>query len=424
MSTEITTPWQEAPLGHSHTGEAAPKERPSLHENIQTDTVIIGGGLAGILTAYLLSKEGVSVVLLEKETIGSGVTSYTTAFLTKNIDTNISDLISYYGKPIASLVWKAHQEAIETIDHIIRQEQIDCDFMRCSNVTYAATDKEFASLEKDHEAAAKLGFSTSLAKDSRLGFPNRGYWEIPDQAKFHPLAFLYALAQKAEQQGARICEKTEATNVEKNKVQTATHTIRCKNVIVATYDPFNKPGETFLKKGMYRSYVLEARATKGRILEGIYEDMENPYHYFRVDRGETDDRIILGGEDHRKELPMDPEKMYGQLETYLATLIPKDEFTVVKKWYSGVLEPSDGLPLIGEYDEGQFVASAFSGNGMTYSMIAALIFKDLIGHNHNEFISVFDPKRSLKPKRLYRKGLDYTEELLGGAVKNVFKKKK
>jgi glycine/D-amino acid oxidase-like deaminating enzyme len=139
---------------------------------------------------------------------------------------------------------------------------------------------------------------------------------------------------------------------------------------------------------MYKSYVYEVRIPRGLIKEGTYEDCNNPYHYFRVDRQAKYDRMIIGGEDNRKEIAVDDRKNFKALEEYLTELLKGKRYTIVRKWTGPILEPSDGLALIGKFRSVQLIATAFSGNGMTYSGIAAT---------------------------------DYAGEFFGGVAKNVFK---
>jgi len=207
-------------------------------------------------------------------------------------------------------------------------------------------------------------------------------------------------------------------------VKLAAGSVTAKDVIVATYAPFNNPGTTKYKKGMYSSYVFEIRLPKQIFTEGLYWDTRSPYHYFRIDRGGEFDRMILGGEDHRAELPVSQKKSFAALEKYLARLLGARSYRIVRKWVGAVLEPVDGLPLIGAYRPHQFVATAFSGNGMTYAMVSALIFRDLILGKKNPWTQVFDPKRKFTLYRVAKKGMDYAAEFFGAAVQNTLLKRR
>jgi hypothetical protein len=246
--------------------------------------------------------------------------------------------------------------------------------------------------------------------------------EVEYQGKFHPLKFVAGAARAAENLGARIFEHSKATNIQDDGnrvlVTAAGRTVSAEEVVVATYAPFEDALTTFLKKGMYVSYVLEARLPPGVLREGIYQDAANPYHYFRVDPGQKHDRMIIGGEDHRKELKMDPERNYKALEEYLTGILGDVPYSITRRWFSKVLEPSDGLPLIGRIKPRRLVATAFSGNGMTYAAIAGALCRDIILGKKNPWEELYDPRRIPTPGQLAMKGRDYVEEFVGGAVKN------
>lgn len=361
---------------------------------VTVDVAIIGGGLTGLLTAYLLSKNGRRVAVLEAGRLGSGATGYTTAFITQVIDTSLSDLIKTFGARRAKSIWQAGEQAINRIETIVKTENIDCEFQRCSARIYASNEKEYKKLEIEHRAARRLGFRTKLANDHTLPFKQYGFLEVKNQAKFHPLKFLSGLAETISASGGKIFERSKALSLKEGSskaiiVKLAAGSVTSHDVIVATYSPFNNAGTAKYTKGMYSSYVFEIRIPKGIFTEGLYWDTGNPYHYFRIDRRGQFDRMILGGEDHRADLPVST-KRFEALEKYLAGLLGGQSYQIGRKWIGAVLEPADGLPIIGAYKPHQFVATAFSGNGMTYAMVSALIFRDLIVGRRNPWAHVFD----------------------------------
>lgn len=403
------------------------KNFPKLEENLEADVVIIGGGLAGVLTSYLLGLERLSVVLLEKDQIGSFATPYTTAFITRDIDTDLTDIQDMFGKKSARLVWESGQYAVDLIEQIIKKEEIDCEFKRCSAYVYAIQEKEIEGMKQEALAANRLGFDDKF-KNKGLDFPNHGFVEIRKQAKFHPLKFLYNLADQVQELGVRVFENSEVKSIKRGR-KVAVYTadgkmVSAKNVVVTTYQPFNNPKQVFAKKGMYTSYVMEARVSKNLFKEGLYWDQNNPYLYFRIDSQTKYDRMILGGADHRQEIPMSEKKNFKDLETYLKNQLQVSKYKIVKKWSGLVLEPSDGLPLIGEYKPNHYVACGFSGNGMTYSAISAKIITDKIMGRKNAWVPVYTPNRPRIFSRYYKKGLKYLKEFFGGAVKNSIKYRK
>ncbi|MBX4188098.1 MAG: FAD-binding oxidoreductase [Candidatus Doudnabacteria bacterium] len=402
---------------------------PSLKGEGAAEVIVIGGGLAGILTAYSLSKSGKDVAVLEMDKVGSGATEYTTAFITQGIDTDLVDLIKMFGSQKAKLVRQSHGEAINFIEDIIRTEKIDCEFVRCSSFIYTISKNGLKDLEKEVATAQELGFRSSINK-SKLNFKNYGIMETKNQAKFHPLKFLYKLASVVSK-NARIYEQSEVIKIERPggkgdwKVFTKNGSLTAPNVVVATYMPFNNPKQTYFKKGMYASYVFEAKLTKNSISEGIYWDDDNPYNYFRIDsQNGKYDRMIIGGQDHRKEVKMNSEKNYKALEEYMKETFSGLKYEITRRWRGPILEPSDGLALIGETYPKQYVATAFSGNGMTYSAISAMLLTDLILGKKNVWARIYDPKRVPSLYQLLKKGKDYTGEFFGGAAANILKRTK
>jgi glycine/D-amino acid oxidase-like deaminating enzyme len=397
---------------------------PKLKTDIDVDVAIIGAGLAGMATAYFLAKSGKRVAVLEADAVGKGATSYTTAFITQVVDTSLSELADMFGTSQAKMVWRSHAAAIDTIEEIIKAEGIDCEFLRCPAYVYAATEDQRADAEDEAKTAKKFGFDAEWKSESDLGFNTYGYMEVGQQAKFHPLKFLYGLTEKAVAQGVLLFEKTEAKDISGRgpyKVTTEYGSVRADCIVVATYDPFNNPRQTFAKKGMYSSYVLEIELPKNTFEEALYWDQSNPYNYFRIDRMADCDRMIFGGADHREELPVSSAKNFKALENYLKNLLGETKYKIIRKWDGPILEPSDGLALIGEYKKDHFIASAFSGNGMTYSFVASMLLSDLIRGKKNKWASVYDPTRPRKISRYLKKAVEYGEEFIGGAVKNTLR---
>jgi glycine/D-amino acid oxidase-like deaminating enzyme len=391
------------------------------------DVVIVGGGLAGLWCAFCLSKEERRVILIEKDKLGEGATKYTTAFITEAIDTDLPELISLYGEDGAKEVWLSGEEAINQIEKVVKEEKIECDFMRCPAFVYASEEKQLEEIEKEVKNAEDLGFNMEMGGRD-IGFKNYGYAVLQNQAKYNAQKFLTSLAEIARENGVTILENTECKeiNEENDKLKVITTNnkeIISNNVVVATYDPFNHPKEVMLKKGFYKSYVLTAEIPKGLLEEALYFDNSNPYFYFRIDKNDDKtDLITIGGADHKRIVPMLKEESLNVVESHLKTILPNVKYKIKDKWEGPILEPSDGIALIGEYKPHQYIASAFSGNGMTYSAISGKIITDLILGRKNKW-EIYDPKRSRDVERYAKKGKEYVEEL-GGRISQSLKKKK
>jgi glycine/D-amino acid oxidase-like deaminating enzyme len=401
---------------------------PTLQDNITTDVVIIGGGIAGISTAYFLSLSGKKVVVLEKETLFKSITAYTTAFLTADIDTDASDLVQIFGEEGAKQIWKSGAHAIRTIEHITRAERIDCDFMWIPEYFFATSKKGFTHFKKNAEHIRSFGFSMEEISPDILSLQIQGALMLRNQAKFHPLKYLTQLREKALLRGVQFYEHTEALTLSEENGRVVVTTPRGKvtgeHSVMATYQPFKNPRRLFAKKGMYCSYILELAILKGLLPEGIYLDDINPYHYLRVDRGVHEDRLIVGGEDHRDEIPISREKNYEALYRYIEKYFPQVTYRTVTKWYGPILESIDGIAFIGRYSKehpNQYVATAFSGNGMTYGTLAGeIIASQIVGEEH-PYAKLYDPFRPLfTPMGLLIKTRDYIGEFFTGGLKNIF----
>lgn len=394
---------------------------PRLSKDIEADAVVIGGGITGLSAAYFLAKEGKRVVLIEKERLASGATGRTTAIISSIIDTSMPDILTMFGKETGRRIIDGHRHAIDSIENIVESETIDCDFMRTPSYLYASEPSQEKALKKEFEAAGKLGYAV---KKIFPDFPlrNFGVLEIADQAKFHPLKYLSELAQAATDAGAEIFEETEAKHISGKgplEIETEGGAIRAQFSLLATYEPFTKPLSLYFKKAFYRTYMIEASIPTEVFPEASFEDLSNPYTYFRVDAGKAKDRLIIGGEDHRSDLHVSREKSWKALEDKIRNTLGVD-YAITRRWPGPILEPIDGIPYIGPFGAHTFVAMGFSGNGMTYGTLSARMFADYVLGRKNAWSDVFDPGRIPGPIDLYIKGRDYVEEFFGGAVRNTF----
>ena len=399
---------------------------PKLPLDAEVDVAIVGGGITGLLCAYLLRKEGKEVIVLEADTLVSGATHQTTAFLTEIIDTNQTDLIDVFGLKAARDVRKSHAAAINLIEDIIKKEKIDCEFIRCSNYIIASDSEQAELIEEEFDALRRAGVKVKSVRADELGIRAVQALEVPNQAKFHPTKFLHGMIAALVRMEVPLYEHSKVKElIDKDdgtqELVVGRRSVRALWTLRSTYHPFDNPKAVLLKKGMYVTYLMELSAPQGLYQEGIYEDLDNPYRYFRVDARETHDRIIIGGEDHRVEFKMNPEKNFAALEAYGKQIFGR-KHKVVRRWTGPILEPIDGLALIGEVAPRALIATAFSGNGMTYAGIAALMSRDLVVGRDNPWLELYDPTRMPTMRQLWKKGRDYTEEFFNGAVANALQR--
>jgi glycine/D-amino acid oxidase-like deaminating enzyme len=367
----------------------------------ETEVLIVGGGITGVTAAYLLAKEGRRVVLLEKKKLGERATVRTTGFITQVIDASPAKLIKLFGLEKARLIFASHSDAIDGIEAIIRSENIECEFERCSSYIYANDHGEEKDLLKMTEDFKQLSVKAEYKKDNALKFAPLGYIEIPNQAKFHSIKYVTALAKLAKNHGAVIAEDTEVLSLDdKNGLVTVNvkdaGSIKAKKVLSATYAPFGEPPRLIHKCNMYRTYALEYKLPAGALTEATYQDNLIPYHYFRVDSQNGYDRLIIGGADHLEVLDLDHEINSKIVRKYTEKLFADHKPEEIRHWSGMILNSVNSLAYIGEYDGGNiFYAFAFSGTGMTYSYIAGKILADKLASRENPYSKIYATDRKI-----------------------------
>ncbi len=385
-----------------------------LDRNIKTDVVVIGAGITGITAAYLIKKAGRKVALIDRERGGGVDSSYTTAHLTAVTDLRFHELVRYFGRDHTKAVWDAGSAAIDEIYRNVRQENISCEFKWVSGYLHAPLtgpqEDEIKSLKKDAKIAAELGvnvdFIDSIPLVKRTGI------EFRHQAKFHPLKYLTALIKQIPGNGSHVFENTTAEEVTAKplSVKCGQYTISCDYLVLATHTPLmgntNLVSATLFqtKLALYSTYVVGAKIPRDTAPEASFWDTADPYHYLRIDRHRDFDYAIFGGEDHKTGQAKDTEKRYARLDQRLLKLIPKAK--IDHHWSGQVIETNDGLPLIGETAERQFAATGFSGNGMTFGTLGAMMARDAIAGTKNPWKELFDVHR----KKLHGGAWDYLQE--------------
>jgi glycine/D-amino acid oxidase-like deaminating enzyme len=383
----------------------------------RADIVIIGGGITGLTAAYLLRNSGKRIVLLEKETVGSGSTAASTGFLMEAPDTRATELIESYGEADARRIIASHRDAIETIEHICIKEKLSCHFKRCPASMYSEKEKEADDLVREETALKKLGTQARFEKAPKLPFSTRGALIIENQAKFDPAGYTEGLAALCAAAGVLIREHEEvaafrATGEEIAVRTVANEQISTDQVLVATHYPLPyQPFKIFFKKAWYTTYVLEARIPRKCLPEGLYEDSQIPYYYFRVDQGKYEDRLLFGGEDHRSDVLFDPDTQFAFLEAHLRKLLPHTSFDVKNKWSGRIVEPGDGLAYIGPIGDARiYYATAFSGTGLTYGTIAAQLFAEYTQGKRTPLHDLYAADRSFDPRDHAPKAAEYLYE--------------
>ena len=351
----------------------------TLNGNKNTDVLIIGGGIAGILCAYKFKKAGVDCILVEADKICNGITKNTTAKITLGHGLIYDKLINSFGKEEAQLYLKAQIRAGEEYTRLCKN--LDCDYEVKDSYVYSLTDKN--KVLNEVAALKRLGVDAEFVESSELPINIKGGVRVKDQAQFHPLKFLYEIAKDLP-----IFENTKVLEIMPQKVITNRGEITYKKMIIATHFPIlNKHGSYFLKLYQHRSYVV---AIKGaRQINGMYVDELDTGLSFRS----YGDLLLLGGGGHRTGKQ---GGCWRELEKFTKKHYPNAK--IVQKWATQDCMSLDGVAYIGQYSKNTpnvFVATGFNKWGITNSMVASDILFDLVTGKTNAYAKVFSPSRSI-----------------------------
>lgn len=369
---------------------------PTLSRDLKTDVLVIGGGIAGILTAHFLKERGVPCVLVEKERICSGTTGNTTAKITFQHGLIYDKLFRSVGAEKAGLYLRANQLAFDKYAELCRN--IDCDYERRDNFVYSQNDRQ--KLEDEINSLAKIGYTAEFRENVPLPIETVGAVCFKNQAQFHPLKFLNSIAKNLE-----IYEHTFVREMVGTTAVTGKGRIHAKRVVVATHFPFiNKHGSYFLKLYQHRSYVLALQNAQD--VGGMYVDDCREGYSFR----NYGDLLLLGGGAHRTGKPGGG---WEKLRRFTARNYP--DATEKYFWAAQDCMSLDDVPYIGRYSKNTpdlFVASGFNKWGMTGSMLSAVLLCDLVCGKRSEFAEVFSPSRSIIKPQLFTNGFEATKNLL------------
>jgi glycine/D-amino acid oxidase-like deaminating enzyme/nitrite reductase/ring-hydroxylating ferredoxin subunit len=367
----------------------------------QTNVCIVGAGIAGMTTAYLLSRDGLAVTVLDDGVIAGGETGRTTAHLSFALDDRFKELERLHGQRGSRLAAESHRAAVDEIERIVTEESIDCDFTRLDGYLFLAPGQSREDLEDELEAAHRAGLTDVKLVD---GAPIPGYETgpallFPNQGQFHPVKYLDGLARAILRNGGRIHTRTHVESVKGGEnpfvnVQDGP-TVHAKCIVVATNTPINDWVTIHTKQAPYRTYAIGVQVPKGSVPTALYWDTQDPYHYVRLQRhSDKNDILIAGGEDHKTGQAHDTNERFDRLENWTRLLFPHVGI-VEYRWSGQVMEPVDGLAFIGRNpgDENVFIATGDSGHGMTHGTIAGRLISDLIQNRENEWAKLYDPSR-------------------------------
>jgi len=374
---------------------------PKLEGDKSCDVLVIGGGLAGILCAYFLKEAGVDCLLVEGETICSGVTKNTTAKITAQHGLIYAKLIQNFGVQKAKQYLSANLWTVGKYREL--SEVFQCDFEEKNAYVYTLTDRK--KIEDEVSAVNRLGFGAELVEKVPLPLDVKAAVRFPNQAQFNPLKFAAGIAG-----GLNIRERTFIQKVKGNVAYTDTGNIKAEKIIIATHFPFiNRRGLYFIKLYQSRSYTIALENAPD--VGGMYVDEAENGMSFR----NYQNLLLIGGGDHRTGKP---GGRYQELRNFART-----RYRGAVEQYSWATQDCmslDGIPYIGRYSPNTpnlFVATGFNKWGMTSSMVSARILRDMVLEQKNQFADVFAPDRSIFTKQLFVNLSDTVVSLLTPSTK-------
>lgn len=421
--TKAGNKWEVQSSGYTESSWFSNLPRPlrfnKLNQNISVDVAIVGGGIAGITTAYLLSRVGKSVAVLEDGYIGSGETGRTTAHITHALDDRYYNIEKKHGSNGAKLAAESHTAAIDFIDRFTREEEIDCAFEKLDGFLFLDTSDTKSSLEKELIALKNAGISSAkMVDESPLESADISPCiRFPNQAQFQPMRYLLGIVNTMSSQGVQIFTETHAQeiNMVNNEGIIKTdngYNVASQNIVLATNAPIvDKVSKIYDKQVAYRTYVIAAKIQKNSIPLALYWDTGNqiskddvkPYHYVRIQKTDNKDSdlLIVGGEDHKTGIANEKkgyEAKFKRLELWMQKIFSV-QGPIVYAWSGQVMEPMDGMAFIGlnpGEDKNVYIATGDSGNGMTHGTIAGFILCDLIQGKGNRWANLYSPNRNMK----------------------------
>lgn len=370
----------------------------TLNGDGHVDVVVIGGGITGITTAFLLKKAGLAVVLIDAGRIIKGTTGYTTAKITSLHRLVYADLIEKFGRKKAQQYSDANQAAIEMIASLVEEYKIPCDFERKPAYTYAESGEARDLVEAEVDAARSLDLPASFTDEVPLPCRATGAIVLEGQAQFHPRNYLLLLAGHLPGDGSYIFEMTRAVDVKEQGgrvlVKTDQGSLTSDYAVLATHYPiYDRPGSYFARMQASRSYALGLKIGEP-FPDGLFINATGNIHSWRSQPASTGEMVIVTGEDHDTGRVTDTRARYHRLEDYARSIYPVQ--SVDYHWSAQDYITVDRIPYIGPLASGYdriFVATGFAKWGMTTGTAAGMILTDLIQNRQNPWTEVFDPTR-------------------------------
>lgn len=344
------------------------------------DVAVVGAGLTGLSAALHLARKGAKVAVLERDTVAFGASGRNGGMATTGLSIGFRDAIARYGFPTASVLFLAYNDAIDSVEKLVGEEGLDCDFARTGKMTLAAKSGHFDGLRKTHEVLAeRLGYETQMVPKSEMGSEigsdfYHGAMVDPKGAGLHVGKFTRGLGEAAARQGAVIHEKAPVEQVRrlggtKHELVTARGTLRADQVLVATSGYTSRPFRwQQLRIAPVGSFIIVTEPLGKEVCDQLLptrrmaSDTKNLLYYFRIT---PDHRLLFGGRARfAMSSPQSDEKSGRILQQAMVSVFPQLASTRVDYCWGGLVDMSmDRMVHAGEHD-GLYYSLGYSGHGV------------------------------------------------------------
>lgn len=388
-------------MSSSYWVESTPQTNyPKIEKDFDTDVLIIGGGITGIVTSYMLSNSNLNVSIVEADRMAMGVTANTTAKITSQHDLLYDYLLNSFGFDTAKGYLDSNEEAIKTVKDIVKKENIDCDFSSQDAYVYTCDKSNVQKIVDEVSAVTSLGLKAEYVTECPLPFKIEAAIKFPNQAQFHPRKYLLSLVQILEKRNVNIFENSKVIDIkhvkDKYEVYVNDNKITAKYLVMACHYPIkNFPGMYFIKMYQDSSYAIGVELEKD-IFDGMYISCDTPTASFRnapYDNGKK--LLIVGGSGHKTgATDVNIDDSYINLENYIKSVYPKAK--IKYRWMTEDCVSLDKIPYIGEFSKflsNMYVATGYKKWGMTTSHVAAKIISDKILGIDNPYEKVYTATR-------------------------------
>jgi glycine/D-amino acid oxidase-like deaminating enzyme/nitrite reductase/ring-hydroxylating ferredoxin subunit len=371
---------------------------PKLDKDLRVDVTVVGAGITGLTTAYILSQKGLKVAIVDAGRILHGTTGHTTAKITAQHDLIYDEFISHFGVEKAKLYYEANNEALQFMRQTIEEHKIDCQFSEEDAYIYTNSDEYLQKLADEYKAYEQLGIAGSLMEKTSLPFPTKAAIKMNNQAQFNPIPFLVHLAKQIISKGGQIFEQSTVVGVSKENPATVKtsdgHQISCRQVVSCSHFPFNeRNGFYFARLYAERSYAIVGK-TEVSYPGGMYISAESPSRSLRSVLVNGEPMVIIGGESHKTGQGICTFQYYEALQQFGAEAFGMKE--IAYRWSAQDLFTLDKVPYIGQELSDVpniFIATGYRKWGMSTSVVAALLNSKLIMGEKSPYEELYSPSR-------------------------------